>query len=151
MSVFHPDSGFVASFPLRFFRYGFVWGGAMLDDGRIIKRSIVLETRQPVLRIYDETMTQVDSVLLPEPPSVEPGDSPSSFYWEAPGGLPRGYISVPFYPRGESVFDPGGGIWLAPGGDATGRRCRPYGRRFPASSSRMTGASGHESPPPTRS
>jgi len=121
MSVFHADSGFVESFPLRFLRYGFVWDGAMLDDGRIIKPSIVLETRRDVLRTYDETMTQVDSVLLPEAPSVEPGDSPSSFYWEAPGGMPRGYISVPFYPRGESVFDRAGGIWLVPGGDPSYR------------------------------
>ncbi|NIQ58552.1 MAG: hypothetical protein GWN85_35350, partial [Gemmatimonadetes bacterium] len=58
-------------------------------------------------------MTPVDSILLPRPPPVDEKDPPGSFYWEAPGGLPRGYVSVPFYPRGVQAFDPSGSVWTA--------------------------------------
>ncbi|NIQ58551.1 MAG: hypothetical protein GWN71_35895, partial [Gammaproteobacteria bacterium] len=34
MSVFHPARGFETSYRVHFYMYGWVWEGAMLDDGR---------------------------------------------------------------------------------------------------------------------
>lgn len=117
MSVFDPDDGFVTSYPMTVLRYGFVFDGAMLEDGRILVPSITpVPERRPMLRIYGPDMTQVDSVVAPPPPPIDEKDPPGSFYWEAPGGLPRGYVGVPFYPSGQGVFDPAGLVWGSTGG-----------------------------------
>lgn len=127
MTVYDPGAGFVASYPLPVLRYGFIWSGAMLEDGRIVKPSMTLAPeRRELLRIYGPDMALADSILLPEPDreTVDPEDPPSSFYWEAPGGMPRGYMGVPFYPHGGSVFDPSGHVWSSGRGDAAYRIAR---------------------------
>lgn len=127
MSVYDPAGGFVTSYRMPVLSYGFVWDGGMLDDGRIVKPSITLSPeRRAILRIYGPDMTLVDSILPPQPagPPVDRTDPPSAFYWEAPGGMPRGYLGVPWYPRSQRVFDPGGAVWTSPGGDPAYRVTR---------------------------
>ncbi len=122
MSVFELDAGFVRSHPLRVLSRAFVWRGAMAEDGRILKPSITLtEPRRNILRIYDPAMALVDSLPLPDPPPSDPKDPPGAFYWEAPGGLPRGYYSVPFYPQGAGAVDPRGAVWSTEPGDPSYR------------------------------
>ena len=121
MTVYDPETGEAASYAMPVLRYGFIWDGAMLRDGRILKPSMTLAPeRRDLLRVYSPTMELVDSILDPEydGPPVDPKDPPGAFYWEAPGGLPRGYIQVPFHARPHSAFDPSGHRWVSDGGSA---------------------------------
>lgn len=118
ISVFDPETGFEEAFPLQVFRRGYVWSGAMSHDGQILKPSITLgPPRRVVLRVYDERMTLLDSLPLPEPPPYDRKDPPGSFYWEAPNGTAMGYVAVPYYPQGEELVDPREGIWSTEPGD----------------------------------
>lgn len=122
MSVFHPVQGFLRSYPLPVYSRGFVWDGVLTHDGRIVKPSIIPHVeRSYLLRVYDRTMTLVDSIGLPAPPRVNPEDLPHAFYWEAPGGIPYGTIGVPFYPWPHTLLDPRGGVWSAGRGDPSYR------------------------------
>ena len=118
MSVVDPEEGFVESFPVRLLSFGFIWDGCMSQDGRILIPSITVEPpRRRVLRTYDLTMTELDSLPLPEPPPSDPKNPPGAFYWEAPGGRGMGFMQVPFYPQGASVLDPRGGVWSRESGE----------------------------------
>lgn len=149
MSVFEPGAGFGRSAPMPFLRWGFVWSGIMTEEGRVWKPSTTLgDPRRPVIRVYgrdpeggiarelsdlalESDFALLDSIPLPEGPDVDPEDPPNAFYWEAPGGMPRGYIGVPFYAEGQLLLDPRGVIWSkapgpsyriarwVPGGDTT--------------------------------
>lgn len=120
MSVYDAESGFVTSHPMTVLSYGYVWRGAMLEGDRILEPSMTLQPeRRSLLRIYGPDMVQLDSILPPTAPApVDRKNPPGSFYWEAPGGLPRGYMSIPFHPRGMAVYDREGSVWFTPGGDA---------------------------------
>ncbi|HEX7118412.1 MAG TPA: hypothetical protein VF212_06470 [Longimicrobiales bacterium] len=74
-----------------------------------------------ILRVFDRTMTPVDSLPVPEPPPSDPKDPPGGFYWEASGGRVRGFIAVPFYPRGEQQIGPDGAVWSTDPGEASYR------------------------------
>ncbi len=123
MSVYDPDDGFQRSYRWEQMSYGYVWRGVMTDDGRILRPSILLDDsgRRNVIRVYDREMNLVDTLPLPPSPDWDPKDPPGAFYWEAAGGLPRGYIPVPFYPGGHALLDPRGEIWSAEGGDPSYR------------------------------
>lgn len=125
MTVFDADSGYVASYRMPVMMYGYIWGGALLDDGRVVKPSMTLQPeRRDILRIYDRQMELVDSILLPREEPPDPGNPPGAFYWEAPGGTPRGYYGIPFYPRAQTTFDPAGYIWRSHGGEPVYRVAR---------------------------
>ena len=134
MSVFDPVEGFLESFRYRYFRRGFVWGGTMTDDGHVLKPSISGDDYSgSLLRVYDSTMTQVDSIFLVEEEGDEeydPEDSPGAFYIETGGGY--SLFGIPYYPGGRFHIDRGGKIWTGsvtdpgyrlersvPGGDTT--------------------------------
>lgn len=133
MSVYHPDSGFVASWNFNILSNAYIWRGIMTEEGRVWKPSIAMDgTGDPVLRVYGPGMTPVDTVPLGERPEYDREDPPWSFYWEAPGGMPRGYHTVPWYPRPKTALDPGAVVWSTdrgnpdyrikrwePGGDTT--------------------------------
>ena len=118
MSVFDPDDGFLESHRFISFVRGWVWTGAMTDDGRIIK------DESSMLRIIDDGI-QVDSVLLPsesDEPYV-PTNDPFSF-----GGM----AAVPFHAVPLDHIGRSGEMWSAvpigshyrvkrwtPGGDTT--------------------------------
>jgi hypothetical protein len=124
MSVIDPDSGFITSYPLTLYRWGFIWSGAMRDDDHVLVPSMVLDTRRDLLRVYAPDMTQVDTVLLAEDPPTDPDDPPGSFAWQAPGGMPRGFAPVPFYPRGAFHLDRTGEVWTTFAGDPSYRIAR---------------------------
>lgn len=122
VSVFDVDAGFVESHAFRVRSWGFVWDGAMGADGRIFEPSITYdEPRRPILRVYDATMTQIDSMPLSDPASSNASESRGAFRWQAPGGGAMGYIQVPFYPKGEAVIDPTGALWSTFPGDPSYR------------------------------
>ena len=134
MSVFDPVDGFLESFRYQSMIRGFIWAGTMTDGGHILKPSMSRQDFRPMLRVYDSTMTQIDSILSAEADEggrTDPEDSPGSFYFETPGGG-YGLMRIPFYPRGASHMDRNGETWsgrmsdpgyrigkYAPGGDTT--------------------------------
>ncbi len=126
MTVFDPDGGLVATYPLPVLLYGFVWGGAMLDDGRIVKPSITLRPeRRDLLRIYGPAMELVDSILAPpRPERPADGDYPGSFIREGPDGRAWGFMSVPYYPRAQRHIAHTGHIWLSEAGAPVYRLAR---------------------------
>jgi hypothetical protein len=81
-SIFDPDAGFMRSHPFRVLRWAYVRDGVMGADGRVRELSVTLTATGAgdVLRVYDETLTPVDSVPFPERPEVDPNDPPGSFY-----------------------------------------------------------------------
>lgn len=118
ISVYRPERGYERSHPMRLLRRGFVWDGAILEDGRIVRPSVTMDAeRRPLLRVFDDTWTQVDSVILPPPAPRDPEDPPGSFYWEAPDGSSRGYMVVPFYADAAPALDPRGVVWSTAEGD----------------------------------
>lgn len=122
MSVFDAQAGFRESHPLRVLQRGFVWGGAMAEDGRVLKPSITLgPPRRNVLRVYESDMSLVDSLPWPDDPEVDRENPPGAFYWEAPSGRGSGYYGVPFYPQGLDLIDPNGSIWSTASGDPSYR------------------------------
>ena len=135
MSVFDPAEGFLESFRYTYLVRGFIWGGTMTDRGHILKPSMSGDDYSgELLRVYDSTMTQIDSIFLVEGDEEEdydPEDSPGAFYFETPGGG-YGLQRIPYYPGGTSHIDRNGERWTAevadpgyrmgksvPGGDTT--------------------------------
>ena len=135
VSVFDPAEGFLESFRYRSLSRAFVWQGTMTEDGRVLKPSISFPDYRELLRVYDSTMTQVDSIFLAgehEGERTDPVDSPASFYYEMPGDGGRRSYRIPFYPSGSTHTDHNGEMWAggtvdpgyrvakhAPGGDTT--------------------------------
>ena len=134
MSVFDPVEGLLEAFRYEYMIRGFIWTGTMTDSGHILKPSMSRQNFRPMLRVYDSTMTQIDSVLSAEEGEEEdydPRDSPSSFYYETPEGG-YGLRAIPYHPGGASHIDRSGERWAervsesgyrigkhAPGGDTT--------------------------------
>ena len=107
MSIFDPVDGFLESFRYQYMVRGFIWTGTMTDRGHILKPSMSRQDFRPMLRVYDSTMTQIDSILSAqagERGRSDPEDSPSSFYYETPGGG-YGLMRIPYYPGGASHTD----------------------------------------------
>ena len=100
MSVFDPGAGFVESCRFISFVRGWVWKGRMTGDGRIVKHD------GSMLRIFDGTMSQVDSILLPSESDEEydPNDDPSSF---------EGMVAVPFYASSADQIGRNADMWSA--------------------------------------
>jgi len=125
MSVLDPRLGFQRSAPLRLLRRGFIWEGAVLEDGRVWKPSLTLgPPRQNVMRVYGPGLELVDSLPMPPDPDMDPEDPPGAFFWESADGTSRGYYGVPYYPQGESLIDPRGWIWSTAAGDVSYRITR---------------------------
>jgi hypothetical protein len=123
MSVVHPERGFITSHPLRLYMWGFVWDGVLREDGHIVVPSMTMETRRRLLRVYTLDMTEVDSILLPEEPPP-PAEPPGAYAWEAPGGMPRGFATVPFYATGARYLHPSGDAFSSTAGDPSHRFAR---------------------------
>ena len=119
MSVFDPEAGFVESFPFTDANFHWIWNGAMVD-GRRIYRPWSRGNRR-MLRVYDLTMTPVDSLPLEslgaEDEEYDPSSQPGAFYQETGGG---GYMmfGIPFYPPEVRHIGPRGAFWTTRGGDA---------------------------------
>lgn len=117
MSVFDPVAGFIESFPFADGNFNATWNGAMVD-GRSIYRPWQTGNRS-LLRIFDLTMTQVDSLPLPsdgtEDEEFDPASQPGAFYQELGGGYMA--YSIPFYASEVRYIDRRGTFWSSRDGD----------------------------------
>ena len=129
MSVFDPEDGFIESFPFADGNFNATWNGAMVDGGRIYRPWRT--GNRTLIRVFDLTMTQVDSVPLPgdgpEDEEFDPADQPGAFYQEMGGGYMA--YSIPFYPGEVRYFDRQGALWSSRDGDPAYRfhRWQPDG------------------------
>jgi hypothetical protein len=123
MSYFHPDSGFVDSH--RFHVYTSSsrgpWRAAMDSSGRtaVWSSGVYGGGFWIMIRIYDQTMAQVDSI-----PYYNYTNDTSASREDSDGGwpitLPNGKRTVfpyPFYPREHFVVDPTGQLWTTESGE----------------------------------
>lgn len=126
MSLFDPVEGFVRSHPVRFWRWGYIWDGVVDSAGRVWQPSMgmVDGTSWDMIRIYNDSMRQVDSIPIAERPerSGPDRDPPGAFFWETGGGF--GYYTIPYYPRGQRALDPRGVYWGTTEGDPSYRVAR---------------------------
>ena len=126
VSVFDATEGFVESFPFGDGNFNWIWDGAMVGGDRIF-RPWSRGTRS-LLRIYDLTMTLVDSLALPDDRTGEeeydPTSVPGAFYQETGNG---GYMmrSIPFYPGEVRHISARGDLWSTTEGDP-GYRIRKW-------------------------
>ena len=124
MSVFDPEDGFIESFPFADANFGWVWNGAMVDWRRI-HRPWSDGTREQI-RVYDLTMTLVDSLPLPsdqpEDEEYDPRSRPGTFYLEWDGGY-RLY-GIPFFAGEVRYNDSRGRVWSTRDGDPEYRLAR---------------------------
>ena len=129
MSVFDPEDGFIESFPFADGNFNATWNGAMVDGGRIYRPWRTGNRR--MLRIFDLTMTQVDSLPLPgagpEDEEFDPANQPGAFYQEMGGGYMA--YSIPFYAGEVRYIDRQGVFWSSRDGDPAYRfhRWQPGG------------------------
>ncbi len=125
MSIFDPGDGFIESFPFADGNYGWVWNGAMVDGSRI-HRPWRGDGNREQIRVYDLTMTLVDSLPLPsdgpEDEEYDPQNQPGQFY-QAQGG---GYMwyGVPFFANEVRFIDSRGAVWSTRDGDPEYRLAR---------------------------
>lgn len=124
LSVFHPDSGFVGSFPLHLFSIGFrgPWGAAMDPGGRTFVASSGQfgEGRYwNMLRVYDPSMVQLDSVPYHDYTDdvYDTEDPPGA--WRITLGNGFTFTTVPFYARPHEVLGPTGEFWSSAAGATT--------------------------------
>lgn len=129
MSVFDPEHGFAESFPFADANFHWIWNGALVNGNRIYRPRSSGNRWQ--LRVYDLTMTLVDSLPLPsdrsEDEEYDPANQPGAFYQETGGGYMM--YRIPFYPAEVRYIDPRGAFWSTRGGDPQYRikRWRPGG------------------------
>ena len=117
VSVFDPVDGFIESFPFGDGNFGWVWNGAMVDGSRIHRPWWDGTRRQ--IRVYDLTMTLVDSIPLPsdepEDEEYDPESQPGSFYQELDGGYMM--YGIPFFASEVRHIDSRGAVWSTRDGD----------------------------------
>lgn len=117
MSVFDPEDGFVESFPFADGVYNWMWNGAMVDGNRIYRPW--RDGNRDQLRVYDLTMTLVDSLRLPSDRArdeeYDPQSQPGVFYQERDGGYML--FGIPFFAAEVSHIDARGAVWSTQGGD----------------------------------
>jgi hypothetical protein len=125
MSIFDPAAGIVRSHPMRTMSRGFIWQGAVGEDGRVHKPDYGYVDGEPwqMYRLYDSTMTQLDSVPLEKGSSGPDTDPPGAFYIDFGGGS-WGFYGVPFYAQGGRLMDPRGVFWSTTEGDPAYRIAR---------------------------
>ena len=121
LSVFHPDSGFVTSFPLQLFSYGFLgpWPAAIDSSGR----THVASSGQfgagrfwNMVRVYDPLMNQIDSIPYHDYTDDIERDQPGA--WRITVGNGFMWAPVPFYPRPHQLITRSGELWTTAEGAA---------------------------------
>ena len=124
MSIFDPKDGFIESFRFVDGNFGWVWNGAMVDGSRIYRPSS--DGNREQIRIYDLTMTRIDSLPLsadrPEDEEYDPAREPSAFYQETDGGYMM--YGIPFFPAEVRYIDTRGALWSTGAGDPEYRIAR---------------------------
>ncbi|HZD80915.1 MAG TPA: hypothetical protein VE646_12865 [Actinomycetota bacterium] len=139
LSVFHPDTGLVTTYPLRLHSYGFrgPWPAAVDSAGRTLVASSGQygEGRYwNMVRVYDPTMHQIDSIPYREYTDVARRATGGGSDDDFPGAwridLGNGgwtWAQVPFYAQPYEVLAPTGEFWSS----AEGRRELEIARWMP--------------------
>lgn len=123
LSVFHPDTGFVTSYPLRLFSYGFrgPWDAAMDGEGRtlVVSSGRFGEGRSwNMVRVYDAAMRQMDSIPYHDYTDEIRSEEPPGAWRVALGPNAFTWAEVPFYARSYEVLAPTGEFWSSAQGAA---------------------------------
>lgn len=123
LTVFHPDTGYVRSFPLRLHSYGFrgPWEAAVDSAGRtwVISSGQYGEGKfWYMLRVYDAAMRQLDSIPYEEyTTAIFEDNQPGAWRIDlANGGWT--WARVPFYAQPYRLLAPTGEFWSSAGGAA---------------------------------
>jgi hypothetical protein len=121
LSVFHPDTGFVRSFPLRLFSYGGQgpWAAAIDSSGRtIVDSSGEYGERRywNMLRVYDPSMRQIDSIPYHEYTNEVRDTDDAPGVWRIAVGNGTLVVSVPYFAQPRQVVAPSGELWSTPEG-----------------------------------
>lgn len=118
MSIFDPVAGFVESVRWETSTLHWLWPGKMTANGRIVYPDSEGSGDQSrnVFRIYDASMTVVETLPRPGRGIVDYLNQPSAFCWSFPGGG-MGCAGIPWYPYGVTHVDPSGVVWSNTGGD----------------------------------
>lgn len=116
ISTFDPDSGFVGTHPLQLFRYSFrgPWEAAFDSAGRTLVASAgPFQGRSwNMLRVYDATMAQIDSVPYHDyTDDSRRDDRPGVWLLSMRGG--QLFLPVPFYARPQEVLSSTGEFWTS--------------------------------------
>lgn len=114
MNFLDPRDGWIGSEPNRQLRRGYVYGGAIMNDGRLLKPSLTLgpPERRDLYRVFGPQMELLDSIFITERyPDMDPEDPPTSFFWASPDGSTRGYMGVPYVQNASTHYHPDGTIW----------------------------------------
>jgi streptogramin lyase len=121
LSVFDPDTGFVTTYPLQLYSFGFrgPWRAAVDSVGRTFVASSGQygENRYwNMVRVYDTTMIQLDSIPYHDYTDEDDQDEiPGAWRIELGSGSWT-WALVPFYARPNDVLAPTGEFWSsAPG------------------------------------
>ena len=126
MSVFDPADGFIESFPFVDDYYGWVWNGVMVHGSRIYRPW--WDGIREQIRVYDLTMTRIDSLPLsadpPEDEEYDPESRPGAFYLETNGGYSM--YGIPFFAGEVRYIDARGAVWSTRDGDPEYRIARWY-------------------------
>lgn len=107
LSLFHPDSGFVASGRLEVTAWGFRWGAVIDSANRVHELTLAAigDEYWRLIKVYDARGRWTDTVRLrPMDPMAD--DPPGVYRYE------RGATTVPFWPRAARALDPGGHFWF---------------------------------------
>ena len=121
LSVFHPDSGFVGSYPLRLFSFGFQgpWPAAIDSGGRTVVASAGQygEGRYwNMIRVYDPSMRQLDSIPYFEYTDLVGGTGDFPGVWRISMGRGTLNMPVPYFAQPHQVLAPNGELWATPQG-----------------------------------
>jgi streptogramin lyase len=119
LSIFDPDTGFVRSYPLRLFSYGFFgpWQAAVDSAGRTFVASsgrFGAGRYWNMLRIYDPAMTQLDSMPYHDYTDEVREDQPGA--WRIAAGNGWTWATVPFYAQPRETLSPTGELWSSAAG-----------------------------------
>jgi hypothetical protein len=119
LSIFHPDTGFVRTYPFRLFSYSFrgPWEAAFDSEGRTLVASSGRfgEGRYwNMLRVYDKDMVQVDSV--PYYDYTDEGSREHPGVWRISVGGGTLHVGVPFYAGPQETLSSTGEFWTSADG-----------------------------------
>ncbi len=121
LSVFDPDSGFVRTYPLHLFSYGFrgPWPAAVDSAGHtfVASSGAYGEGRSwDMVRVYDPAMKQLDSIPYHDYTDEINRDEVPGAWKVQLGSNAWSWAPVPFYARPYQVLTPNGEFWGTTGG-----------------------------------
>ncbi len=104
-SVFDTAGQFTRTHPRQVASFGFIWGGEVDAEGRLIEQDFSSRDGQSVILYirYTSDVQPADTLVLP--PSAPPE------VWELTSGTSRMMMMVPFSPGPAAFVDPSGHVW----------------------------------------